>query len=96
MEEAVVQTRMATQDLHQAQAGLVMGQTVLAQMGLLTPPVTADLAEEEAAACWLEVRADLAEAAAAPKTVVELAALAAVAVALRAALAVREVLSLER
>ena len=96
MVEAVVQTRMATQELHQARAGLVMGQTVPAQLGLLTPPVMADLAAAAAAEYCREVVADLEGAAAAAKTVVELAALAAAAVALRPALAVREVLSLER
>ena len=96
MEAAALQTRMATQDLHQARAGLVMGQIALAQLGRLTPPVTADLAAAAVVECCREVVEDLAEAEAAAKTMVELAALAAAAVALRAALAVREVLSLER
>ena len=93
---AGVQTRMAAQVPHQAWAGLVMGQIVLAQLGLLKQPATADLAAAAAAEYCREVVADLEGAAAAAKTVVELAALAAAAVALRPALAVREVLSLER
>ena len=96
MEEGVVQTRMATQVLHQAWAGLVMGQIVLEQLGLLTRPVTADLAAAAAVECCREVVADLEEEAEAPKTMVELVALEAAVVAPRAALPVREVLLLER
>ena len=79
---AGVQTRMAAQVPHQAWAGLVMGQIVLAQLGLLKQPATADLAE----------------AAEAPDKIVGLAALAEAEAEAPAWLApvVREVLSLER
>jgi hypothetical protein len=96
LEEAAVQTRMATQELHQVRAGLVMGQIVLAQTGLLTQPVAADLEAAAAVACCREVVADLEEEEAAAKTMAELAALEAEVVAPRADLPVREVLLSER
>ena len=92
---AAVQTRMAAQVPHQAWAGLVMGQIVLAQLGLLALPVTADLAAEAVVESMLEAMADLAAAAEAPRKLVGLAALAEE-VAAEVAPLVREVLSLER
>jgi len=95
---AGVQTRMAAQVPHQAWAGLVMGQIVLAQRGLLKQPATADLAAVVVVENMLEVMADLAEAAEAPDKIVGLAALAEAEAEAPAWLApvVREVLSLER